>query len=386
MTTYNVMTSPANTSLHLTLFKSKEQIENLGVTTYEGIATFGELADHTRIECNSDVLNEADKKQRDVDAARLKGLKTYWNESEGAVFPSMTLFASDLKISSTIEVGNKSLCTAELAAETDRFISDGQGRTSFIKWLMEQEGSEQFRDNTIAFKLIITHTKDLSDPKATRVAKQLFSDYHVSLKKPSKSISKYFDTSTPFARFVDELLEIDTAKGVIKPRIALNGKIKQGQLWTYEQFTSMIQKFLKVTPATANKDLVCGDKYAQLLELCTQFLQQLFSVLPLEALDCENSIQLHEKAMFTKAIFANAMGFVGRSIVDEMLIDEGLTTWDKLVAIDAPLLDKDDKFWTKNKVTSNDGGKIKIIRGTDVRIGSVYCHTLRIFPCADLSA
>lgn len=56
----NTQTTSTN-DLLLTLFKSKEGIESLGVTTYEGVMTFKELAEHFTVEANSDQLSEDQK-------------------------------------------------------------------------------------------------------------------------------------------------------------------------------------------------------------------------------------------------------------------------------------------------------------------------------------
>ena len=47
----------SNQDLLLALFKSKEGIESLGVTTYEGVMTFKELAEHFTVDANSDQLD-----------------------------------------------------------------------------------------------------------------------------------------------------------------------------------------------------------------------------------------------------------------------------------------------------------------------------------------
>ncbi|MFV7771705.1 DGQHR domain-containing protein [Shewanella marisflavi] len=382
--TNTVMTSPIGTALKLVLFQGKEGIGNLGVTGYEGVITFKELADHFQIEANSDQLNEELKKQRDVDQTRVKGLKSYWESTEGAVFPNMTIFASELSDIEALTVGNRQMVLAALDPLADRFLCDGQGRTTFIKWLLEQADAEQFADHTVSIKLIVTHTENLSTPKAIKIIKQVFADYHCRLMKPNKSISKHFDTGTPFARFLNELLEID-AGGLIKRRVALHGKFKRGHLWTYDQFTSVVQKFLNVTPATAKKLLQSDDNYRASYALCEGFLKRLFAILPVEELDSDEYAVIHENSMFTKAIFANACGYVGRSIVDEMLIDESVT-WEKLAKPSLPILSKEDKYWQKSRVTMDDNGAIKIIKGTDRRIGALLCREMRILPCEALSA
>ena len=178
----------------------------LGVSTYEGVMTFAELATHLSIEENSDSLSEQLKKQRDVDKSRVSGLKDYWGKSTGTVFPNMTFFANRLEELDHHSISDKIIVTAKLNKNADRFICDGQGRTTFIKELLSDPKNAQYSGHTIALKLIITHTEDLRTPKAVKIIRQVFSDYHVSLKKPNKSVSKYFDTSTPFSRLLSNLL------------------------------------------------------------------------------------------------------------------------------------------------------------------------------------
>jgi DGQHR domain-containing protein len=380
-----VMTSPAGTALDVVLSKSKEGIERLGVTTYEGLFTFKQLADHFQIEAPSDEMPEAYKKQRDVDARRIAGLKNYWINSEGPVFPSMTVFISTLNVKEKIVFGGHESVLVEISAEADRFIADGQGRTTFIKWLLGRSAADaDYLDYTVNCKVIVTHTDTLSEPKAARIIRQLFSDYHCSVVKPNKSISKLFDTATPYAQFLNELLELPADDGlIVKDRIALHGKIKQGHLCTFDQFTSVIQRFLKVTPATANKQLSEPDNYSMSFELCRDFLSRVFAILPVKLLD--SGEVTHEDAMFTKAIFLNAMGYVGRSLLDEMLVDEQVG-WDKLAVLNIPLKSKSDPYWVKQKVTMVDDGSVKVIKGTDRRIGAIICRELRIYPCLELAA
>jgi len=380
-----VMTSPAGTALQVVLSKSKEGIERLGVKTYEGLFTFKQLADHFQIEAPSGEMSEAYKKQRDVDARRILGLKNYWHNSEGPVFPSMTIFANCLTVLETIVIGDREIVRAELGADADRFIGDGQGRTTFIKWLVAHADADaEFLDFTINVKLIVTNSVNLSVPSATRIIRQVFSDYHCSVVKPNKSISKLFDTATPYAQLLNALLELPADEGrIIKDRIALHGKIKQGHLCTFDQFTGVIQRFLKVTPATANKQLSEPENYSLSFELCRDFLSRVFAILPVAKLDTGEVT--HENAMFTKAIFLNALGYVGRSLLDELLLDDKVS-WDKLSELSIPLVCKNDAYWQKQKVTMVDDGSVKIIKGTDRRIGAIICRELRIYPCLELAA
>lgn len=379
------ITSPSGTNLTLAMFKSKEGITQQGVDTFEGVMTFKELAESFGIEPNSDLVDEKYKRQRDVDTRRINGFRSYWESSKATVFPNITIFVNEVDVIKEVDLVGKTLVSASLKPESSRLISDGQGRTTFIKWLLEQEQMTEFESHTIAYKLIVTNTPTLTCEKSNKLIKQLFSDYHSNIVKPSQSISKYFDSSTPFSRLMNALLEIQLDDShQLKDVISLNGKIKRSQVWNFVQLNSLVQKFLKVTPATANKQLADEQIYTCTLELCTSFLKQIFAQIPFSELDTDNYLAVHEKVMYTKAVFANALGFVGRSLLDEMLIDYQ-RTWDEL-SLKLILKDKLDKFWITSKVTLNDEGKITIIKGTERRIGALLCRELRIYPCTELLA
>ena len=377
-----IIKSPTGTDLKMTLFKSHEGIEQKGVNCYEGLLTFKELVDHFDIEKDSTEIGEAAKRQRDVGTSRINGLKTYWATSEGTVLPSMTFFANELDLRDTHFIGNKTLVEATLKSSSDRFIADGQGRTAFIQWLIANKDNIEFESHTIGFKLIVTNTPTLSTEKAAAIIKQLFADYHVKLIKPNASISKHFDNSSIFSRLMNECLDVELEQGTVKQYIALHGKIKQGHIWTFQQFTAMMQRFLNITAATAKKSINTQQQYIATLNLCKAFLKQLFTVLPTEFI---TSTKEHDTAMFTRAIFANALGYVGRSLLDEMLLDNS-KTWNLLTLDDIPITDKSSPFWLDAHVTMQDGNKIKIIKSTDTRIGSLICRKLRIYPCHELSA
>ncbi|MAA93757.1 MAG: hypothetical protein CML22_07170 [Rheinheimera sp.] len=379
------MHSPSGKPLKLLLTKTVEGIERRGVSTYETTVSFSELVEHFPIEANADTLPEELKRQRDVDPARVNGLKKYWAISEGPVLPGMIMFGCGIETVATHQIAGKTLMEAVLPASNDRFIADGQGRTSFIKFLLGTEQGQQFKDYTISFKLVVTNTADLLDEHASSVIRQLFSDLHCNLKKPSKSVSKLFDSSTPFARLQADVLNCHVGGVKLSRRIALHGKIRRGNVWTYEQLCSMLSKLLGNAPTQLNKDLADEAVYQSALSLCNQFLARIGAILPMEQLDCDNYLEMHEKLMFTKAIFCNALGYVGKSIIDEMVLDPALT-WDALGTLALPILSKIDKYWQVNKVTLNDENRIKIIKGTDKRIASLICRELRVYPCEALAA
>lgn len=379
------MVAPNNKDLPVVLFKTNEGIEKRGVRTYEGLLSFRELAEYFQLEPNSDKLNEDLKVQRDVDSPRVNKLKKYWENSSGPVFPGMTIFINALDIIATHDVGGRTIAESIIKSDTCRVIGDGQGRTALIKWLQESGKNDTALDYTISVKFIVTDTSALTCDKAKKIIRQVFADYHVELKKPTKSISKHFNTDSYFTVFVNELLKLDFGFGEIKSCIALHGVLRRGNVWTYDQFTGMILKLLNTSTGNIQKELADDGKRAQLFELCKQFLNAVFTTLPINILDTDNYKECHDNTMFTKAIFANALGYVGQSIFDE-LIAGTKNDFSDLTRIKMPITSKQDKYWQKSKVTMNDEGVIKIIRGTDKRIASLICHDLRIFPCKSLTA
>ena len=379
------MTSPCGRPLQLLLVKTKEGIERRGVTTYEATVSFKDLVDHFPIEDN--VLPENLKRQRQVDASRVAGIRKYWANSEAPVFPGMIMFANELQIVGHHTIAGKSLVEAVLNPTSDRFIADGQGRTSFIKSLLDTEQGVDFEDYTVSFKLVVTHTGDLICESAATVIRQLFSDLHCNLKKPSKSISKLFDTSTPLARLQSAVLDFDVGGVKLSKRIALHGKLRTGQIWTFEQLCQCISKLLGSPPAQLNKELANEQVYEGALGLCKAFLTRVGAILPMHELDCDNYVEKHDSLIFTKSIFCSALGYVGKSVLDEMVLDNTLT-WEKALPSlpDEFLKPKDDKFWLVQKVVMLDEGRSKIIKGTEKRIAGLICRELRIYPCQELAA
>ena len=134
-----LMPSPSNKPLTLLLTKTKEGIERRGVTTYESTVSFLELAEHFVIEDSAEIMKEEQKRQRDVEKSRVNGIKKYWSQSQGAVFPGMIMFASTIDVIETHVVAGKTLVEAVLPASACRFIADGQGRTAFIKDLLSTD-------------------------------------------------------------------------------------------------------------------------------------------------------------------------------------------------------------------------------------------------------
>ena len=391
LNTSKPMQSCVNKALTLTVYKTNEPIEALGVTTYQGVIAYGDTRDHFPVESNSDIMGVELKRQRDVKPARVKKLIQYWKSSPGPVFPEICLFVNDLIIKDSANVFGATMHQVQINPDFDRFICDGQGRTTFINWLLEQENAAVDSQFTLAFKLIVTHTPDLVCHEASTIIKQVFADYHVSLIKPNKSISRSFNTASPFDKLCRELADSVLVNDKPLARyIALHGDIARGNIWTYEQYCSMLQNFLSVTPASANKTLANEGMYDKMKAVCERFLTLALNTLPLDTLDVDNFLAVHTNSIFTKAIFASALGLVGRSVMDAALDAEPESRdeiWAKLgTKLSMPLSDKDAPFWLKNNVTYKEEDSLLINRKSNRRIGVLICREINIFPCEQLLA
>ena len=93
-------------------------------------------------------------------------------------------------------------------------------------------------------------------------------------------------------------------------------------------------------------------------QFVSHLLSKCFLFYRWELLDVDNHTPVHDDFMFTKAIFSKALAYAGRSLLDEMLLDNE-DQWHKLHNIDSISLPKKDKFWQQSNVTMNDNGKIK---------------------------
>lgn len=382
-----VMHSPLGKPLPLTLFKGKEGIESEGVEVYETTMTFKELADHFVVEDNSDKLEEKHKRQRDVDKGRVNNLKNYFETQQATVFPNITIFVSSLLDKQEHKIGNKKLVSTSLPPEADRFICDGQGRTTFIKWLLNEAQKDEYADHTISSKIIVTNTQDLQDDNSVRIIKQVFADYHVMLKKPNGSISKHFDNSKPFSRLINRLLEVEVENQAIQQYIGLHGNCNNGQIWTFAQFTGMVSRFLGTDAKSANSALEDEESFENTYEMCERFLQRVFTLLPVQLVGGENHKNVHENAVFTKAIFAYALGHVGRSLWDESIVDDKAIDWFKLKSLDSvDITDRTARVWVDKGVYIKDGKKIRVAKGGEKRIAEMFCRMHKIYLCEAITA
>jgi hypothetical protein len=237
--------------------------------------------------------------------------------------------------------------------------------------------------HTLSVKFVVTHTDTIYEVR--HIVRQAFSDYHISLKKPSSSLSLYFDSATPYGRLMNTLLSVDVREKPLYEWISLKGKITGHQVWTLAMFANFVQTALGKTKSTLNSELNDEACFEQTLMLLTKILPEVLNVLPLNSLETNNKVSakhVHEQALFTKALFLTGLGYLVRSIMEEAIIS-GHLSFDLLTKLtELPLMDKSCESLKKAKIIDEDN---KIVSKCDKRIGAYLCRAVRVMPCEILT-
>lgn len=382
------MVSPINKDLPLTLFVGNEGLTHhyKGTQSFEGVMTVKEFVEQFSCEKNSDLIDESEKMQRDVSEKdpRVKCMVTYVKKG-ASIFPNVTIFLNYLVILENIKVGCRDMVIASIHKDADRHITDGQGRHTTASIVLGLDESElinlnDFANHTISVKLVITNTETIYE--ARKMVRQVFSDYHIALKKPNSSISLYFDSSTPYGLLMNELMESELEGKPMHTWVASKGRVTGHQAWSLAQFANFVHTALGKTKSSLNKDLLDEDCYLETRNVLVDLLPMLISKLPLNSLINEEKGS-HSKALFTKALFLTGFGYLVRSAIEDSLISGELNieAFDQLQKL--PLANMFDDSLREEKIVDENG---KIISHSSKRIGSYLCNKIRIMPCALLTA
>lgn len=381
----NLKPITSETDIDLMLFPSRNGLSDThGFDVYYGELSLVDLDKNFDVEKNSDVLDEALKMQRDVDTARVKGLTTYLTGRADYALPPIIFFVNQLSDIVRHEFKAGVMVEATLKRASHRFIVDGQGRTYTVKQLLEK--LENLREHGIGFMMVVTNTDSIYDAEVQ--IRQLFSDFNGKTKKPSTSLSLYFDSSKPFSRLLNEVIEAEIQVGddvvTLSSILSKQGGTAKGKLWTYKQFSQFFCTLFNESEGNLNKSLEDQSTYDEFVQIGKKFAVTLLNSLPLEKLSSDNWRSFHSSALFTKALFAKGLALVGLSLIEEAT-HTGEMNWSKLSNLSQLPLDcLGDELWVNNKVTSNEDGNIKIIRGCESKIARVLCNKLFIMPSMEV--
>lgn len=373
-------TITAKEDLELILLKGTEGFGETLLTklTYQQCADFFEIEDNK--------IPERDKLQREADAPRVKGIYNYLMKRDDSIFPSACLIITELNQELLLS-GGVDVIKGVLPKNADRLFIDGQGRISAIKLLLKSK--PELASRHLDVKVIVCNTKTIKDSEEK--VKQIFSDFHL-LKKPNSSQNIYFDGATSSSRFVKELLTITDKLGVsFNEAIAVNGKIKHGQLYNLANMKDFIGIMAGEKSTSRLNTLLDDDNnFNMYLALISDFIVGMYNEFPLKVIQKTDSktdwkIAL-DSCVLTCAIGLKALAYVGRSLIEDALENDlSEINVSSLSAINKmPIHERDNKLWLDNDIYQIIEGKLTIARASEKRLARLMCNKARIITCEGL--
>lgn len=372
----------AKLPLRLTLIKGNEGI---GVT-YATKLTYRQCADFFDIESES--LSAKDKLQREADKKRVEGIYSYLTSRTNTVFPSACLIVTEMEVK-TLIASPMEVVEGTIPANADRLFIDGQGRLGGIKLAIKQ--SEFLANRHLDIKVIVVPTTTIRESR--EFVCQIFSDYHLELKKPNPSQNIYFDNELSSSRLAKEILDITYKLGIpFDTAIAVNGKIDHGQLFTLANLTDFITIMVgEKNKKSLNVRLNDPEQYELYLGLISQYMVSVYNILSWGGIQQAKSKpewkNLLDSNVLTCAIGFKSLAYVGRSLIDEALANESAEL--KVDALnninELPLNDKGNKVWVEKEIYQTIDGKLKIVRSSEKRLARILCYRMRVLPCSELS-
>lgn len=366
-------------------FIALQGTEGIG-NTYLTKLTYQQCCEYLQIE-NEDI-QELERLQRDADKPRVHGIRDYLVERENTVFPSLCLVVANgtmVKAIPNVDCLNGATATyVTVPATTDRLLIDGQGRKSGIELAMAIK--EHIKNHHIDVKVLIVDTNTVKESEVK--VRQIFSDYHFKLKKPTPSQSIYFDNEQKINIFSKELVKVTTAMGVPFSDAVATQKIKHGQLFNFANVADFVSIFIGSSKSEVNDLFKDQDKYDYYLMEIARYIVELYKHLPFEAIQSigqkkEWKAQLDNNVSCC-AIGFKALAYLGNALLDDATVNAAdgddiefdAAPLAKLSAL--PLDNRHDELWIKQKIYQNIESKLTIIKGSEQRLARVMCSTLRL--------
>ncbi|EGQ8013374.1 DGQHR domain-containing protein [Vibrio cholerae] len=402
MSLYTPIHSNVLTPLELVLFKGNEGLSKKNVRIFEGIITARELVEHFNLERDSTVYSEYQKRQRDLEKSRSNKLIQYFEDREDTSLPSIVIFISHLVDEEETKVRNRDMVLAKLPSDADRLIADGQNRRNLYENILK---SQSWRANeTLNVKFICVDSQDKSLENYGFIIRQLFSDFHFNLKKPSTSLNLYFDSSQPYRKLLDKFLSIEVHGFPLKRFISTTGKLTPHTVMLLNQLLEFISVCIGKSSSSINKLLKTKPEVADMIfQRYSAIVQSYFNLCPLYLLGTEGFRK--DDTMFEKYIFAKAFAWTARSlieqVIDEYLFEHGGVNggntesisldFTPLKAIEKlPILDMTNEFWVqagavvKSVDLKTEGPKFTMNRGSEKQLARALCRRCKIQPSSEL--
>ncbi|MCR9887968.1 DGQHR domain-containing protein [Vibrio parahaemolyticus] len=383
--------SPCGEDLELTLIVGKEGISD-SVDVYEGAMFYQEWAEHFSVEKDSKELDESLKMQRDIIPSRISKLKKTFSERTNTSFPSISIFVTKVEVIETIAIGNKTVVRVLIRADTGRFITDGQHRTVNTKIQLFELNRTDLSNHTIGMKLCVTNTESIYD--AREIIEQQFSDFNGRSQKPNSSVNKFYDTSSNLGRLMKDIVtsEIEGV-GQIKDVVAVQGNLKSGKVYTFDQLRNFVFKAIGKTETEIEKLLQDDPESRSIFtDGVRKVINGTFKHLPFRLMHEPNWKKKKDEMLFTKAIFCEGLAMAANCYSTQCATQNTPINWDIFAGIEdvLPICDKADPLWKETGVTihKQSDGKTNVTinkNGGSRKIALIICNALDIKPSLTLT-
>lgn len=374
-------TISANDDLYLTLIQG---IEGIG-HTYLTKLTYQQCVDYFELEDESIPVHQ--RLQRDAEKARIKGIINYLVERDNTVFPSACLIVTHLELELLL-ADELNIMRGKLLACSDRLFIDGQGRVGSMAESIAKK--PDLANMHLDVKVIVVPTDTIRE--SSEMVRQIFSDYHLGLKKPNSSQNIFFDSEKSSSRLAKEVLAITTKLDVpFESAIAPNGKLGHGNLYTLASVRDFISILCGISStAKLNAFLDVEQNYNLYLALISQYIKGMYQHLPLlevQSIQDKKAWALATKeSVLTCAIGLKALAYFGRSLIDDLIATESTElALDKIAIIaQLPTSERTNQLWLEKSIYQVIDGKVSIIKASEKRLARLMCNKARLLPCKEL--
>mgnify|MGYP000383261649 CR=1 FL=1 len=318
-----------------TLYALKSVENNREVYTFNvSYSDFINMFKQVPYDADSDLLL-----QRETQKSRINAIYDYI-KVDYAALPACGAILESFIVSET-PVANVVKITIPPASF--RYLFDGQGRRAAIEKLLTT--NPEFNNHNITIKGYET--------KGVNKDNQLFSDWNGSSVKPNKSICQSMDSRALINTFTKQILKSESMYIFNKRIDYTKASVTMSQnpkLWSLNQFNTVVQTILGVTPKSAEKLLADEDKQQFWTSFIVKYFNEMLNVPAIEsAISTEEGVKAaKENTVIGTSVWLKGMAVTGRAIAMHLMQNTEPGTkvdWSFISALDSVDFSKNNLEW-----------------------------------------
>ena len=243
--------------------------------------------------------------QRETQQSRVNAICDY-AKVDYAALPACGAIVEAIEVEDT---ALPNIVKLTLPAKSFRYLFDGQGRLGGInKLLMTQP---EFSNNDIVVKAYLTQGLARDN--------QLFSDWNGASVRPNKSICQSMDSRSLINTFTKEILQSQSMQAINQRIDYTKASVTMSQspkLWSLNQFNTVVQTILGVTPKSAEVLLADDDKRAFWTGFIVKYFDRLAGMDQIYAAIStdEGVIEAKAETVIGTSVWLKSMAVTGRVI------------------------------------------------------------------------